>query len=105
LYFNVVKFNSVKESCGHESSGTAPFWGDSPIRGLYGADAVRTSGLEIFGAGARITPEAIQEDTRQVRDWIKSGKLRMDIETVALQDIESVWKRDDFNGKRVVIVI
>lgn len=40
-----------------------------------------------------------------MQDWIKSGKLRMDIETVALQDIESVWKRDDFNGKRVVIVI
>jgi hypothetical protein len=28
----------------------------------------------------------------------------MDIEQVPLKDIESVWRRTDFQGKRIVIV-
>ncbi|QPA32578.1 quinone oxidoreductase family protein [Thermaerobacillus caldiproteolyticus] len=68
------------------------------------ADALRTSGLEIFGGAAGWTPEAINEATNQVWAWIKEGKLSMDIETVPLKDIESVWKRTDFQGQRIVIV-
>ena len=56
-------------------------------------------------ASAGITPELLQEGTNQVWDWIQNGRLHMDIEKVALQDIEAAWKRDDFQGKRVVIVI
>lgn len=69
------------------------------------ADALRTTGLEIFGAGAGLTPEAIQEGTNQVWNWIRNGKLHMNIEKIPLQHIEVAWKRDDFQGKRVVIVI
>lgn len=68
------------------------------------ADALRTSGLEIYGAAAGITPESISEGTNQVWEWIKEGKLRMDIEKVPLNEIESVWKRTDYKGKRIVIV-
>lgn len=69
------------------------------------ADALRTTGLEILGAGAGLTPEAIQEGTTQVWDWIQNGMLHMDIEKIPLQNIEYAWKRDDFQGKRIVIVI
>lgn len=69
------------------------------------ADALRTTGLEIMGASAGITPELFQEGTNQAWDWIQNNRLRMDIEKVSLQDIETVWKRDDFQGKRVVIVL
>ncbi|GMA60466.1 hypothetical protein NZD89_12710 [Alicyclobacillus fastidiosus] len=69
------------------------------------ADSLRTTGIEIMGASAGITPELLQEGTNQVWVWIQNGKFRMDIEKVALQDIEAAWKRDDFRGKRVVIVI
>jgi NADPH:quinone reductase-like Zn-dependent oxidoreductase len=68
------------------------------------ADALRTSGLEITGAGAGLTPEAIVEGTGQVWDWIKEGKLRADIEQAPLRDIERAWKRTDLHGRRIVIV-
>ncbi len=68
------------------------------------ADALRTSGLEIYGASASLSPEAIAEGTNQVWDWIKAGKLSMDIERVPLKDVESAWQRTDLYGKRIVIV-
>lgn len=68
------------------------------------ADALRTSGLEILGAGGGITPEAIAEGTSLVWEWIKAGKLQAEIEQVPLKDVESAWKRADVHGKRIVIV-
>jgi NADPH:quinone reductase-like Zn-dependent oxidoreductase len=68
------------------------------------ADALRTSGLEILGAGGGLTPEAIAEGTHQVWEWIKAGKLQAEIEQVPLKDVESAWKRTDVYGKRIVIV-
>jgi NADPH:quinone reductase-like Zn-dependent oxidoreductase len=68
------------------------------------ADSLRTSGLEIFGGAAGVTPEAIGEGAQQVYDWIKVSKLHMEIEQVPLKDIESVWKRADFQGKRIVVI-
>lgn len=67
------------------------------------ADALRTSGLEIVGAGAGITPEAMGEGVQQVYDWLRTGKIHPDIEAVPLKDVESAWKRD-VHGKRLVIV-
>jgi len=69
------------------------------------ADAIRTSGLQIFGAAMGITPEAAGEATGQVWEWLKADKLYMDIERVPLKDIEKTWKRTDFEGKRIVIVL
>jgi NADPH2:quinone reductase len=68
------------------------------------ADSLRTSGLEIRGGAAGITPEAMGEGTNQVWEWLKANKLQMDIEQVPLKEIEHVWKRTDFQGKRIVIV-
>ncbi|QBD81111.1 zinc-binding alcohol dehydrogenase family protein [Ktedonosporobacter rubrisoli] len=68
------------------------------------AEALRTSGLEILGAGAGLTPEVLAEGTQQVWEWIKAGKLRAEIEQVPLCDIESAWQRSDVHGKRIVIV-
>jgi NADPH:quinone reductase-like Zn-dependent oxidoreductase len=68
------------------------------------ADALRTSGLEISGAGANLSAEAMAEGSSQVWDWIKEGKLHMDIERVPLRDVENAWQRTDLHGKRIVIV-
>ncbi len=68
------------------------------------ADSLRTPGLEILGGAAGLSPEAIGEGAQQVYDWIKASKLHMEIEQVPLKDIESVWKRADFQGKRIVVI-
>lgn len=68
------------------------------------ADALRTSGLEIYGGAAGITPEGMGEGTNQVWEWIKADKLRMDIERVPLKDVEIAWQRTDFQGKRIIII-
>jgi NADPH2:quinone reductase len=68
------------------------------------ADALRTSGLTISGAGGSLTPEAIAQGSSQVWEWIQAGKLRADIEAVPLKDVERAWKRTDLHGKRIVIV-
>jgi len=68
------------------------------------ADMLRTSGLEIYGASAGITPQAVGENAKQVWDWIKEEKIHMDIEKVPLEDIESAWNRTNLEGKRIVIV-
>lgn len=68
------------------------------------ASALRTTGLEIYGGAAGITPEAMGEGTALVWEWIKAGKLQMDIERIPLKDIETAWQRSDFRGKRMVIV-
>ena len=68
------------------------------------ADALRTSGLEIAGAGGGLSPEAVGEGTSQVWEWIKTGQLRADIERVPLKDVERAWKRTDMHGARIVFV-
>lgn len=68
------------------------------------ASALRTTGVEIYGGAAGITPEAMAEGTAQVWEWIKTNKLQMEIERVPLSEIESAWQRTDFRGKRMVVV-
>jgi len=68
------------------------------------ADSLRTSGLEISGAGAGLTPEAIAEGASMVWESLKAGKLHLDIIQAPLKDIESAWQRTDLHGKRIVIV-
>jgi NADPH:quinone reductase-like Zn-dependent oxidoreductase len=66
-------------------------------------DALRTTGLEIYGASAGLTMEAMNEGTSQVWEWLKAEQLQMDIDVVPLADIESTWQQTDFQGKRIVI--
>ena len=68
------------------------------------ADALRTSGLEIYGAGAGASSETMAEGSNLVWNWIKEGKLHIDVELVPLKDVESAWQRTDVQGKRLVIV-
>jgi len=68
------------------------------------ANALRTSGLQIIGAGGGLTIEAVTEGASQVWEWIKTGKLHADIERVPLKDIERAWKQTDIHGKRAVIM-
>lgn len=68
------------------------------------ADTLRTSGLEITGAGGGLTPDAVAEGANQVWEWIKTGKLRAEIEQVPLKEFERAWKRTDLRGARLVIV-
>lgn len=68
------------------------------------ASAIRTSGIEIMGGGAGITAEAIAEGMEQVWTWIRDGSVTMDVEIMPLSDIEAAWRRDDFEGRRIVIV-
>jgi NADPH:quinone reductase-like Zn-dependent oxidoreductase len=68
------------------------------------ADALRTSGLTMSGAGGGLTPEAVSEGTSQVWDWIKEGKLEAELERVPLKDVERAWKRIDVRGRRIVII-
>lgn len=68
------------------------------------ADALRTSGLTVMGAGGGMTPEGIAESAGLVWEWIKDGKLQADIERAPLKDIARAWKRADTHGARIVIV-
>jgi NADPH2:quinone reductase len=66
------------------------------------AEAVRTSGLELSGAG-NIAPEVVPEAVRQVWDWIADGSLGIDVDRVPLEDVAGAWERTT-EGRRIVIV-
>ena len=67
------------------------------------ADAVRTSGLEIYGAGRNMAA-GLASAYQQVVDWVRSGELTIDVVTAALSQIETAWTRTDLRGTRLVIV-
>ena len=66
-------------------------------------DALRTSGLEIYGA-ARNMAAGMAAAYRQVVDWVRSGELTIDTTTMPLSQIEEAWTRTDLRGTRLVIV-
>jgi NADPH2:quinone reductase len=66
------------------------------------ADTLRTSGLEMTGAG-NIPSEAVPEATKQVWEWIKEDKLTIAIEKVPLKEISEAWQLNT-KGKRIVII-
>ena len=67
------------------------------------ADAVRTSGLEIYGAGRNMAA-GLDAAYQQVVDWVRSGELTIDVVTAPLSQIETAWTRTDLRGTRLVIV-
>jgi len=68
------------------------------------ADSIRTSGLEIFGGASRLDPAGMESCVKTAYEWIREGKVSMEIEQIPLKDIESAWERDDFHGRRIVII-
>jgi NADPH2:quinone reductase len=70
------------------------------------AAALRSSRLEILGAGtgsAPASPEMWIEAIRQLLASVASGALRVDTERAPLADVKEVWDRDQ-RGRRTVIV-
>ncbi|MFD3401066.1 zinc-binding alcohol dehydrogenase family protein [Kribbella sp. NPDC058693] len=68
------------------------------------ASALRTSGVELYGAARNLTPEAMGESYQQVVDWTRSGDLTFRIDRVPLTEIESAWQRSSSRGSRLVVI-
>lgn len=64
---------------------------------------LRTSGLELMGIG-KLSFDIVQEEMKEVWDWIATDKLYMEIERVSLSAIAEAWQRNDLEGKRLVVV-
>lgn len=67
------------------------------------AAALRTSGLEIYGA-ARNLATGMAAAYGQVVDWVRAGDLVIDVVTMPLSRIGQAWTRTDLRGRRLVIV-
>lgn len=67
------------------------------------ADALRTSGLEIYGA-ARNMATRMAAAYEQVVDWVRGGQLVIDVVTMPLSQIEKAWTRTDLRGRRLVVI-
>jgi NADPH:quinone reductase-like Zn-dependent oxidoreductase len=67
------------------------------------ADALRTSGLEVYGA-ARNAATAMAAAYEQVVDWVRTGALTIPIVTMPLSRITDAWNRTDLRGRRLVIL-
>jgi NADPH:quinone reductase-like Zn-dependent oxidoreductase len=68
------------------------------------ADSLRTSGVEIYGAGKGLNPQTMGGIYRQIVTWAQSGNLAFDLEKIPLSDIETAWQRTDLRGKRLVVI-
>lgn len=66
------------------------------------AEALRTSGLELTGAGD-VSPEVVAEAMKQIWAWVRERKLTIDVEKMYLREIAEAWNRKT-SGKRIVIV-
>ncbi|MEV6847536.1 zinc-binding dehydrogenase [Actinoplanes sp. NPDC051411] len=67
------------------------------------ADALRTSGLEVYGA-ARNAATTMAAAYEQVVDWLRAGSLTIPTTTMPLSHITEAWTRTDLCGRRLVIV-
>ncbi len=70
------------------------------------AAALRSSRLEILGAGsgsAPTSPETWIEAVRRLLGNVASGALRIDTERIPLAEVEQAWSRD-LHGRRAVMI-
>ena len=70
------------------------------------AAVLRSSGLEIVGAGSGSVPprDVMLDAYHQLMARAASGELRVDTEQVPLVEIEAAWQRPDPTRRRLVIV-
>jgi NADPH:quinone reductase-like Zn-dependent oxidoreductase len=66
------------------------------------ADMLRTSGVELRGAGL-VDPAVLPEAATQVWEWLRAGALHVGVDRVPLRDVADAWDRPA-GGRRVVIV-
>ena len=69
------------------------------------AAALRSSGIEISGAGGGGVPHGVILDAFP-KMWALAarGQLHIDIERVPLAEVESAWQRNDLAGRRLVLI-
>jgi len=68
----------------------------------FPAAALRTSGLELSGAG-NISPAEVALALEQIWKWVREGKLSMDVEKMDLSRVSEAWQRRT-PGRRIVLV-
>ncbi|GAA2212105.1 zinc-binding alcohol dehydrogenase family protein [Nonomuraea monospora] len=68
------------------------------------ADALRTSGVEIYGAAKGLDAATMGEAYGQVVAWTRAGELVFGVERVPLSGIETAWQRTDLKGRRLVVL-
>jgi NADPH2:quinone reductase len=66
-------------------------------------DALRTSGLELYGAGKNMAT-GMADAYQRVVDWVRAGELAIEVITMPLSQITTAWQRTDLRGSRLVIV-
>lgn len=67
------------------------------------AQSLRTSGVEICGAGKNLDAASLTDAYNQVVAWARDGSLTFDLEHVPLSQIETAWQRTDLRGRRLVV--
>jgi NADPH2:quinone reductase len=67
------------------------------------AESLRTSGVEIYGAGKGLDGATMMDAYNQVVRWARDGSLAFDIERVPLSQIQNAWHRTDLRGRRLVV--
>jgi NADPH:quinone reductase-like Zn-dependent oxidoreductase len=69
------------------------------------ADLLRSSGVEISGSGAGTVPmERIATEVPRFVEQAVAGALRVEVQPVALTDVEAAWQRPPGGGRRLVVV-
>jgi NADPH2:quinone reductase len=70
------------------------------------ASALRSSALEILGAGSGAMPplDFIRETYNQLLARAGNGELRIDTERIPLANVEAVWQRQEQSRRRIVFV-
>ncbi|GIM96283.1 quinone oxidoreductase family protein [Paractinoplanes toevensis] len=69
------------------------------------ASALRTSGVEIYGAARGLDGGGMAEAYGQVVSWTREGALTYDLHEANLSDIETDWQRTDLHGRRLVVTM
>jgi NADPH2:quinone reductase len=66
--------------------------------------ALRSSGLEIYGAGGGSVPrKAIMEAVPQILEHAARGELKLETKRVALSEVETVWSEKADDGRIVFV--
>jgi NADPH2:quinone reductase len=70
------------------------------------AAALRSSALEILGAGSGAMPpiETIRDTYNQLMACAAAGELRIDTERVPLAQVEGAWQRENQSRRRLVLI-
>lgn len=70
------------------------------------AAALRSSALEILGAGSGAMPplDFIRETYNHLLARTGKGELRIDTERVPLAEVEAAWQRQEQSRRRIVFV-